>query len=160
MTMKLKNLRLLFVIGLLGVVSLTLAGCEDFAQFVPTETQEEAPKNETSATSIRTEDNAVMAVYEYLLAKAESPEAKVYLADFFTVSDNWQGESEFLGDGTTIWRVSVDMTDTEVWNWTLYWRQAEWVVFQDGKVVPSSSFESNALRIEADLQKQSAQAGS
>ena len=100
----------------------------------------------------------MLAVYEHLLSQAESYQAKVYLADFYTTCDNWSARSELLKDGTGLWYVTVDMTDVVGWREKPYWQQASWlVVKKDGKVIPSNRFQANALRIEADLQELSLQ---
>lgn len=141
------------IITLLTLLLLTFTACEDFAQFAPSEPPEEAPGKEVASTVIRTEDSAILAVYEYLLSRAESHEAKVYLADFYTECDNWSAKTELLKEGTSLWYVLLDMTETEKWEWRPHWQQASWFVFQDGKVIPSNRLEANALRIEADLQE-------
>ena len=138
------------IITLLAMLLLTFTACEDFAQFAPAPA---APEEVVAPTTIRTEDNAILAVYEYLLSRAESHEAKVYLADFYTECDNWSAKTELLKEGTSIWYVLLDMTETEKWEWRPHWQQASWFVFQDGKVIPSNRLEANALRIEADLQE-------
>lgn len=142
------------IITLLAILLLTVAGCEEFAQFAPAPA---APEEVVAPTTIRTEDSAILAVYEHLLNQAEGHEAKVYLADFYTVCDNWSAETELFKDGTSIWYVLLDMTETEKWEWRPHWQQASWFVFQDGKVIPSNRLEANALRIEADLQELSIQ---
>ena len=63
-------------------------------------------------------------------------------------------------DGSSNWVVTVDMSGVEPWEWPPYWRQASWNVFRDGRVIPSSKHEGNALRIEAELQELSLQAAS
>ena len=138
------------IITLLAMLLLTFTACEDFAQFAPAPA---APEEVVAPTTIRTEDNAILAVYEYLLSRAESHEAKVYLADFYTECDNWSAKTELLKEGTSIWYVLLDMTEAEKWEWRPHWQQASWFVFQDGKVIPSNRLEANALRIEADLQE-------
>ena len=91
-----------------------------------------------------------MAVYEHLLSQAEEYQAKNYLASFYTTCDNWTAKSEFFKDGTCVWYVVVDMAGIEAWKERAYWQQAGWLVFQDGKVIPSNRLKANALRIEAD----------
>ncbi len=145
----------ILIITLLAVLALFITGCESLG--FPTA---ESPEPETPpaaeappTTVINADDRAILAVYEQLLSQAESHEAKVYLADFYATSDNWSAESELLKDGTSIWHVVVDMTDIAIWRERPYWQQASWLVFQDGKVIPSNRFQGNALRIEADLQE-------
>ncbi len=145
------------IITLLAVLGLTITGCEDFGQFPPPEPPEEKPVKVVTPTVISTEDRAILAVYENLLSQAESPEAKAYLAEFYTVCDNWSAESELFKDGTSIWYILVDMTSVEEWEWRPYWQQASWFVLKDGKVIPSNRLQANALRIEADLQELSLQ---
>lgn len=156
---KKRYLKPVLIITLLAILALTVTGCEDFGQFPPPEPPEEKPGPEkvVTPTAIGTEDRATLAVYEHLLSQAESHEAKLYLAEFYTVSDNWNAESELFKDGTSIWYVLVDMTEVEKWEWTPYWQQAGWFIFKDGKVMPSNRLQANALRIEADLQELSLQ---
>ena len=145
------------IIALLAIPVLTLTGCGDFGQFSTPEPPEEKPEKAAPPTVISTEDRAILAVYEHLLSEAESPEAKMYLAEFYTISDNWSAESELFKDGTSIWYVLVDMTDVEEWEQKPYWQQAGWFVLPDGKVMASNRLQANALRIEADLQELSRQ---
>lgn len=154
---KRKYLKLVLIIALITVLVLTVTGCEDFGQFSPPEPTEEKPEEVVPPTVISTADRAILAVYEHLLSQAESYEAKKYLAEFSAASDNWSAESELYKDGTSIWYVVVDMTDVEEWEERLYWQQASWFVYQDGKVIPSNRLQANALRIEADLQELSLQ---
>lgn len=153
---KKRYLKPVLIIALLAILSLTVTGCADFGQFPP---PEEKPKPEkiVTPTAIGTEDRATLAIYEHLLRQAESHEAKLYLAEFYTVCDNWSAESELFKDGTSIWYVSVNMTAVEEWEWRPYWQQASWFIFKDGKVMPSNRLQVNALRIEADLQELSLQ---
>jgi len=141
------------LIILLAVLALTVIGCEDFEQWAPPPSEEKA-EEKAFPTVITTEDRAILAVYEHLLSQAESYQAKLYLADFYTTCDNWTAESELLKDGTSLWYVTVDMTEVAVWREKPYWRQASWLIHKkDGKVIPSNRFKANALRIEADLQE-------
>ncbi len=154
--LKKRYIKPILIISLLAALMLTAIGCEDFG-FSPVEPSEPEETTEVEALSIaiRTEDKAILTVYEHLLSQAESYQAKAYLADFYAASDNWSAESELFKDGTNVW--NVDMTSTKIWGERLYWRQAGWLVFQDGKVIPSNHFKANALRIEADLQELSLQ---
>ena len=137
--------------ALLGIVT----GCEDFGQYPPPSPPAEKPEPEKvpSPTVISTGDRAILAIYEDLLSQAGSHEAKIYLAEFYTVCDNWSAEKERFKDGSTIWYVLVDMTSTETWEWRAHWQQAGWFVFRDGEVISSNRLQANALRIEADLQE-------
>ena len=153
-----RYLKPVLIITLLALAALTVSGCEEFGQFPPAQPPEEKPEEKPEkaappATGIISEDRAILAVYEHLLGQAESHEAKAYLADFYTVSDNWSVESELFKDGASVWYVLVDMTDVETWEWQPHWQQAGWFVFKDGKVMPTNRLQANALRIEADLQK-------
>jgi hypothetical protein len=157
---KKRYLKPVLTIALLAVMVLTITGCEDyFNQFSPPATPEEKPETEKVASSTVTssEDKAILAVYKHLLSQAESSEAKVYLAEFYTACDNWSAESELFKDGSSVWYVLVDMTEVEAWEWRPYWQQASWFVFPDGEVMPSNRIQANALRIEADLQELSPQ---
>ena len=136
------------LMALLGVV----AGCEDFSQY-PTSPPAEQPEKTPPPAGVSSGDKAILVVYEHLLTQAGSHEAKSYLADFYTLCDNWTAETERFKDGSSVWYVVVDMSEKEPWEWEPYWQQAGWVVFRDGKVIPSQRFDANALRIEADLQK-------
>ncbi len=157
---KKRYLKPVLTIALLAVMVLTITGCEDyFNQFSPPAAPEEKPETEKVASPniISSEDKAILAVYEHLLSQAESPEAKVYLAEFYTACDNWSAESELFKDGSSVWYVLVDMTEVEAWEWRPYWQQASWFVFPNGEVMPSNRIQANALRIEADLQELSPQ---
>jgi hypothetical protein len=157
---KKRYLKPVLTIALLAVMVLTITGCEDyFNQFSPPAAPEEKPETEkvASSTVISSEDKAIMAVYKHLLSQAESSEAKVYLAEFYTACDNWSAESELFKDGSSVWLVLVDMTEVEAWEWRPYWQQASWFVFPNGEVMPSNRIQANALRIEADLQELSPQ---
>ena len=141
------------LIMLVAVLALTVVGCENFEQWSPPP-PEEKPEVEAPLTTITTEDRAILAVYEHLLSQAESYQAKLYLADFYAICDNWKAESELLTDGTCLWYVTVDMAEVTPWQEKPYWQQACWLVRKkDGKVMPSNRFRANALRIEADLQE-------
>ena len=157
---KKRYLKPVLTIALLAVMVLTITGCEDyFNQFSPPAAPEEKPETEkvASSTVISSEDKAILAVYKHLLSQAESSEAKVYLAEFYTACDNWSAESELFKDGSSVWYVLVDMTEVEAWEWRPYWQQASWFVFPNGEVMPSNRIQANALRIEADLQELSPQ---
>ena len=141
------------VITLLAGLVGTVTGCEDFGGFpAATTPTAEKTKEASSTTFTGTRDGAIMAVHERLLSQAGSYEAKLYLADFYTACDNWSAQSEYFKDGSGTWHVVVDMTTTGEWAFRPYWQQASWLVFKDGKVIPSNLFRANALRIEADLQ--------
>ncbi len=147
-----RSMKLIAVITLLAILILPISGCADFLP-APSPEPAEQPAVQKASTTINTEYSATMTVYEHLLARAESYEAKTYLADFYATCDNWTATSELLKDGTTVWYVEVDMTGTRHWREKLYWQQASWLVSRDGKVIPSRRFRVNALRIEADLQE-------
>lgn len=143
------------IITLLAILVWPVTGCEDFGQFPPPEPPEEKPEPEkvVAPTVITTEDRTTLAVYEHLLSQAESHTAKAYLAEFYTVCDNWSARAELFKDGTSLWYVSVNMTAVTEWKWKPHWQQAGWFVFKDGRVIPSNRLQANALRIEADLQE-------
>ena len=157
MIQTIRYLKSIFIISLLVILLLTVAGCEDFGTFPAPEPPEEKPKEVTTTTFINSEDRAILAVYEHLLSLAESHEAKSYLAEFSAASDNWSAKSELFKDGTSIWYVLVNMSGVEAWQEKPYWQQASWFVYQNGKVIPSNRLQANALRIEADLQELSLQ---
>ena len=144
----------ILIITLLVVLAGTVTGCEYLGEWSPSPPpEEENTEVEVPPVVVKTEERAILVVYEHLLSKAESYEAKVYLADFYATSDKWSAKSELFKDGTVIWHVVVDMTDVEVWQERPYWQQASWFVLPDGKVIPSNRFQANALRVEADLQE-------
>ena len=156
MTLSAKRyLKPVLIITLLVIMLLTFSGCEDFGQFAPAEPPAEQPEPEKPATSkvISSEDKAILAVYEHLLSHAGNAEAKMYLAEFYATCDNWTAETELFKDGTSLWYVLIDMTEVKDWAERPHWQQAGWLVFLDGKVVPSNRIQANALRIEADLQE-------
>jgi len=142
----------LILITALIAMAVGSAGCQDYTFPTP-----EPPSPETqkpaSTTFINSEDRATLAVYEHLLSLAQSHEAKAYLAEFTTTSDNWSAKSELFKDGTSVWYVKVDMSGVQDWKAKPYWQQASWFVYQDGRVIPSNRLQANALRIEADLQE-------
>jgi len=145
---------ILVTIALLAGLIWAGIGCEGFDPLAPSAPPEEETEVEAPPpTAITTEDRAILAVDEHLLSQAEGHQAKVYLADFYATCDNWKAESELLKDGTSVWYVTVDMTDVAVWKEKPYWQQASWLVLQDGNIMPSPRFQANALRIEADLQE-------
>lgn len=151
---KSRYLKPVLAIALLIVMVFTVVGCEDLGFPSPVApAAEEEPEEVKPIAFIGSTDKAILAVYEHLLNQAESYEAKNYLADFATVSDNWSADSELLKDGTSFWYVVVDMSGAEEWQEESYWQQAGWFVFQDGRIIPSNRLQANALRIEADLQK-------
>ena len=143
----------ILIVTLLAVLALAVTGCEDLG-FPPSEPPEETPEVEAlPPTTITTADRAILAVHEHLVTLAEGYKAKVYLADFYATSDEWSAKSELFRDGTSVWYVVVNITGMEVWEKKPYWQQACWLVFPDGKVVPSNRSQANALRIEADMQE-------
>ena len=143
----------ILIVTLLGVLAGAVTGCENFEQWTPPQPPEEKTEMEVPPITVKTEDRAILAVYEHLLSQAESYKAKAYLANFYATCDKWSAESELFEDGTSIWHVIVDMTDIEPWKGRTYWQQASWFILQDGKVIPSNRFQANAVRIEADLQE-------
>ena len=147
----------ILIIILLAALAWTVTGCTDLEPYSPppqpAQPQQQKPPVEKTPLKATSEDKAILAIYEHLLSLAEGHKAKAYLANFYTVSDNWVAEKELLKDGTSIWHIVVDMTDVEEWKERPYWQQASWLILQDGKVIPSNRFQANALRIEADLQE-------
>lgn len=152
---KKRYLKPVIIVTLLVLMLSTFSGCADFGQFAPAEPPAEKPEAEKVVTSkvISSEDKAILAVYEHLLSQAGNAEAKIYLAEFYATCDNWTAETELFKDGTSLWYVLVDMTEVKDWAERPHWQQAGWLVFLDGKVVPSNRIQANALRIEADLQE-------
>ncbi len=153
-TVKNKVLQSIFIIAMLAVLLVTFTSCEGmgFPSATPQETPEPEPVKTVSSTAVNSRDAAILAVYQHLLDEAGSYDAKMYLSDFYTTCDNWTVQSDYFKDGSSTWHVVVDMTESEDWAFRPYWQQASWLVFKDGKVIPSNLFQANALRIEADLQ--------
>ncbi len=153
-TINKKVLKSIFVIAMLAVILMMVASCEGmgFPSATPQETPAPEPAKTVSATAVNSKDAAKLAVYERLLDLAGGYDAKIYLSDFYTTCDNWTVESNYFKDGSGTWHVTVDMTEIGEWAFRTYWQQAGWLVFKDGKVIPSNLFRANALRIEADLQ--------
>lgn len=149
-------IKLIIVVSLVTAIILTVVSCEDmgFPSTSPStpDTGSSQSSDTDGGTIVSYKDAAILAVYQHLLAQAGSPDAKIYLADFYTVCDNWDAVSEYFKDGSGTWHVVVDMSGTKNWEHHPYWQQASWFVFRDGRVIPSNLFQSNALRIEADLQ--------
>ena len=143
----------ILIIMLLAMLAWTVTGCEDFIQSPSPSPPAEKPEKEVTPRAVSTADRAILTVYEHLLGQAESYQAKEYVADFYTACDNWSAKTEVFKDGSRIWSIAVDMTGAAVWTKRTYWRQANWFVLEDGKVIPSNRFRANALRIEADLQR-------
>jgi hypothetical protein len=122
--------------------------------------QPSTPEPATSGSvHINSAETAEQAVYQHLLGQAQSYDARIYLADFYSACDNWTAEKDYFHDGSGTWYVTVDMTAVKDWELRPYWQQASWYVYRDGRVVPSNDFQANALRIEADLQSTGPSAG-
>ncbi len=151
--MKKRYIRLIIVIVMLIVLSATITGCEYLEQLSPASEEEQNTEEEALHPIVKTSDRAILAIYEHLLSQAEGYKAKAYLANFYTVSDNWSADQETFKDGSTLWHVTLDMTEVKVWRERPYWQQASWFVLRESKVIPSNRFQANALRIEADLQE-------
>ncbi len=147
-----KALKYILVIAVLAVMLAMVTSCEQmgFPSATPQETPE--PVKTVSSTAVNSRDAAILAVYQHLLDLAGGYDAKMYLSDFYTTCDNWTAQSSYFKDGTGTWHVTVDMTETGEWAFRPYWQQASWLVFKDGRVIPSNLFRANGLRIEADLQ--------
>ena len=141
----------ILIIALLSVMLLAVTACQDLG-LSGDNAEETTDTASTSDNSVGTADEAKLAVYQRLLERAESHDAKIYLADFYTYCHNWSVQSEYFKDGSDIWLVAVDMTGESDWGHNSYWQRAAWFVYRDGKVIPSNLFQVNALRIEADLQ--------
>jgi len=137
------------VITSLAMFAGLAAACE--VQFPSANLTLPKPATVASPTVISTGDRAILAVYEHLLGQAKGYKAKLYLAEFYGVCDNWTAESELFKDGSSVWYVVADKTANKAWQWKPYWQQASWFVFKDGRVIPCNRVQANALRIEADL---------
>ena len=78
--MTLSNLNKTFIkfaiiVTLLALSAWVITGCEDYGQFPTPQPSEEKPEK-TPPTSVKTEDGAILSVYDYLLGKAEGYKAK------------------------------------------------------------------------------------
>lgn len=168
--MKLSNfakscIKPLLLIIPLSLLALTITGCaedfgcENFNQWSPTTPTEPTAEVEkpTPSKVITTADRAFLAVHEHLLTLAEGYQAKQYLADFYVSCEDWTAESVLFKDGTSVWYVYIEITNTAMLTEEPYWEEASWLVFEDGKVIPARLSQANALRIEADLQQLSMQ---
>ena len=145
---KIKLFTSILLLILLIAVILTATACEDLG--LGGTGSEETDTEETGV--IASGEEAELAVYQYLLAQADSSEAKLYLSDFYTHAHNWSVQSEYFRDGSETWLVAVDMTGEANWDHNSYWQRAGWFVLKDGTVIPGNLYQMNALRIEADLQ--------
>lgn len=148
------------IITLIAMLAWAIMGCEGFDWSGSSSTQKPTEETQTTTASavIKSDDRAILAVYEHLLSQAEGYEAKLYLARFYEVCDKWSATTELFRDGTSAWHVVLDMTSESVWTERSYWMRASWFVFQDGEVIPSQRLQANALKIEADLQELSLEA--
>ena len=146
----------ILIITLLAGLALAVTGCEDFDFGSPQEPVEEPKEEEEETlpvTTITTEDRAILAVHEYLLAQAKSYQAKLYLADFYAAIDEWSADLELFKDGTSVWYVVGGIRAATEGEERPHWQRAGWLVFRDSKVMPSNRLQANALRIEVDLQE-------
>jgi hypothetical protein len=141
----------ILIVTLLIAMLLSITACENLVSSGDSE-EEESDTVSSSDNIVSTTDEAKLAVYQRLLERADSYDAKIYLSDFYTYCHNWSVQSEYFKDGSDIWLVAVDMTGESNWEYNSYWQRAAWFVYRDGKVIPSNLFQVNALRIEADLQ--------
>lgn len=141
----------ILVLSLLAATLFSVTACQDLG-LSGNSTEETEEPEDTGDNFIGTADEAKLAVYQRLLEKADSYDAKIYLSDFYTYCDNWRVQSEYFKDGSDIWLVEVDMTGEPDWDLNPHWRHAGWFIHRDGEVIPSNLFQVNALRIEADLQ--------
>lgn len=128
-----------------------LTGCQDFTFPTPTTTTPAAKAPSSRTTLVLSDDRAILVVQEYLLSKAVSAKAKGYLTELYASGATWTAKTELLKDGSRVFNVTLttSKSDSQV---KPYWRQALWTVFGDGKVLPSSQHDANAIHIEADLQ--------
>lgn len=148
-----KYTKSVLVLALLVAILVTAVGCEEYGFPAAAPLQQENPEPATTSTFTNTKDGAMLAVYQHLLEQAETYEAKLYLADFYTTSDNWSAAGEYFRDGSGVWYIKVDMSGVKVWSAKSHWQQASWYVFKHGEVIPSNLLNANAMRIEADLQE-------
>lgn len=141
------------LLPLLMAFSIVTAACEDVPGLPTASPSPPAPKAESRRTLVLSEDRALLAVQEYLLLKATSARAKTYLTELYAAGGKWSGKGELLKDGTRVWNVMLETEDKADNQIKPCWRQASWTVFDDGKVLPTTKYGANALRIETDLQQ-------
>ncbi|MDZ4247456.1 MAG: hypothetical protein U1D67_10105 [Dehalococcoidia bacterium] len=137
----------------LTICAVFLAGCQEIPGFTTPAPTPAAVKSEPKRTLVLSEDKAMLVVQEYLLSKAVTAKAKTYLSEFYSSGLEWSARSELLKDGTRTWNVMLEAKDAKDDSIKLHWKQAGWVVFDDGRVLPSPQYNANALRIETDLQE-------
>ena len=123
--MRIYSLKRYIIPGIIGILVLTLfmGGCaypesddwESPVQPSAEEKTEATAKSSVSRGTVKNEESAILTIYQYLLEKAQTHDAKVYLADFYTICTEWSAESELQMDGTSIWHVMVDVTAVEEW---------------------------------------------
>ena len=88
---KKKLIKPALIMVMLAALLGSATACEELGYpSTPTPAEEEAaPEAAKTATTSRTKDDAILAVYQRLLGQAKSYEAKIYLSDFYATCDNW-----------------------------------------------------------------------
>ena len=106
------------------------------------------------AGKLSSDVDAVNAVLALLHAEAKNDDAKLYLAEYLMVVDNRVAKP---GDDQETWYVTLNMDrkPDSGQGEKQYWESAAWIVFKDGKVLPSSRHAGNATRILLDLRASS-----
>ncbi|MEW6033279.1 MAG: hypothetical protein AB1603_00295 [Chloroflexota bacterium] len=131
--------------------TLALIACGTPSSSAPNATADDVLKSDFRYTGkLDTEKDALDAVLAFLHSEADSDAAKLYLSEYLmVVSYKYVKPSE---DKQT-WYVSflMDRKPSAEDGEKPYWDGAAWVAFKDGKVMPSSRHNSNAVRIIQDL---------
>ena len=102
------------------------------------------------AGNLATDDDALKAVLALLHSEAKNDSGRLYLAEYLMVANNRVAAP---GDDQETWYVTLSMDrkpDSDQGE-KQYWESAAWIVFKDGKVLPSSRHAGNATRILLDL---------
>ncbi|GEM_PF-3789183 len=99
---------------------------------------------------LESEKDAVAAVTAFLQSEARNDEARLYLAEYAMVARNRVAR---VSDDGSEWYVTFTMdgkSNADQGEKT-YWESAAWMVFTNGKVMPSSRHGAHASRILLDL---------
>jgi len=105
---------------------------------------------------VASEQDAANAVLAFLQSEIKSDQARLYMAEYLLAVPGRDGKPNMTSEGQT-WYVTFSMDrkpDSEEGE-KPYWGTAAWVVFSDGKVLPSSRHNGNAARIVQDLRNAS-----
>lgn len=105
---------------------------------------------------ITSEQDAIDAVLAFMQSETKSDEARLYTAEYLMAVPDKKARPGMAPEGQT-WYVtfSMDRKPDGGEGEKAYWNAAAWVVFSDGKVMPSSRHNGNAARILQDLRNAS-----